>query len=722
MGSQTNSVHSLPEGMSNIIWRIIGSSESPLTRETTSRLIEQTIRSHAKDAPASMQDYAISVVYGWFEFHGDKGWIKEDMRESVAHLIIGGVRQALSTQAGIDNHETAFCAVGSIRPDLAMNIIRASWSREELESFVSYALRTLGKLCEKHAILDPDRIERLGVSGARASMRAIQSGETLKTYWSMKDHEWWLHSSVASMIALLVKLKPELFYTLVRETDDPVVHLWAAHCATDVQTLTDEDSALQWLTNDPDDSLVALAMVHILDSVNELDSHRRLDTEKGHKQDALDPSASDLLECGVEQVSRLEPLRRAHWVVELLNHGTSALNASGWDEKPPRVEHLEELCTKQLECLARSFWSDELVDVFRTGLCLTPLVPRTLPLAQVAFDVRETHPERSAGIARLILDTHEQQIVESLEGDRGFFYNLRFWQDTDRVNSLAIALVLYDVELDVQEWVAGKCRALPLSVWDFEEDHQRFFNAEKVAQFRFLVALYAIQMFERVGRTVDPADALALAEDFWKHCQFTGRHIPSFDGSEVSALAARVAVHLGKPTNDWVLDQAGNPGISPHALWALIHQRVSDDTDYLKVKDIHLLTFMAELHHIASARFGDPRGLGPTELYYLGKLWLLLGEVDDEDMLASVAEEAKTTAMVLLASYTQRQLSRAHSVLALKLLTFASTKQRLPLETENKLVELYRDLWTSYTPTEERIERQQIDDVLRSSEGSPFRV
>ena len=90
-------------------------------------------------------------------------------------------------------------------------------------------------------------------------------------------------------------------------------------------------------------------------------------------------------------------------------------------------------------------------------------------------------------------------------------------------------------------------------------------------------------------------------------------------------------------------------------------------------------------------------------------------------MLASVAEEAKTTAMVL-ASYTQRQLSRAHSVVALKLLTFASTKQRLPLEAENKLVELYRDLWTSYTPTEERNERQQIDDVLRRSEGSPFRV
>ncbi|MYA15713.1 MAG: hypothetical protein F4Z28_02530 [Gammaproteobacteria bacterium] len=602
-----------------------------------------------------------------------------------------------------------------------MNIIRNSWSSEELEEFVSYALKTLGILCKKHAILDPDRIERLGVSGARASIDSIQSGETLKTYWTMKDYEWWLHSSVASIIALLVKLNPELFYTLVRETDDPVVHLRAARCATDAQTHTGGDMALQWLTNDPDDALVALAIVQILDSVNELDSHRRLDTEKRREQDVLDPSASNRLECGVEKIGRLEPLRRAHWVVELLSHGTSALNASGQDEKPLRVEHLEELCIQQLECLARSSWSDELVDVFRTGLCLTPLVPRTLPLAQVAFDVRDMYPERSARIARLILDTHEQQIVESLEGDRGFFYNLSFWQDTDWVNSLAVALVLNDAELDVQEWAAGKCRALPLSVWDFEEDHQRFFNSERVAQFRFLVALHAIQMLERVGSTVVPANALALAEDFWKHCQFAGRHIPLFGDSDVSALAARVAVHLGEPTNDWVLDQTGNPGIGPRALWALIHQRVTDDTDYLEVKDIHLLTFMAELHRIASARFGDPRGLGPTELYYLGELWLLLGRVNDETMAASVAEEAKTTAMVLV-SLAQRQMTRAHRVLALKLLTFASSKRRLPSESENKLVELYRDLWTSYTPTEERFERQQIDDVLRSSEVSLFRV
>ena len=717
MESQTNAGQFLPEEIRNIIWRIIGNDESPLTRETTSRLIERTIRRHAEHVPSSTQDYAISVVHGWFEFHGDKAWIKENVRESVAHLIIDGIRQALSTQAGIDNHETAFCAVGSIQPAVAMDMIISSWSHEELDTFIDYSLKTLESLCEKDAVLNPDRIEQLGFSGARASLGAIRSEERLETYLRLKDYDWYLYSSVANMIEFLVKLNPEHFDTLVQMTDHPVVHLRAARSAIDGCASTDTEAPLRWLTDNPTDSLIALALIHILDKVNRLDSDRRWDTERDREQDTTDPSASYLLESTVEQLSRLEPTRCGQWIAELLSHGISALNASGQDEKPHRVEQLEDLCTQQLENLVRDSWSDELVDVFRDGLCLAPLVPRTLPLAQAAFDARDSEPERAAEIARLILDAHEQQITESLDGDRGFFYNLSYWPQLDWVKSLGGALVLSDEKLDLPKWVMEKCRALPLSVWDVEEDYTSFLNAERVAQFRFLVALYAIQMLENVGRTADPAASLALAESFWKHCQFAGRHITLFEGSEVSAFAARIAVQLGRPGNDWVLDQAGNPGVGPRAFWALIHQQMSNGTDYSKLQDIYQLTFIAELLRIASIRFGDPRQLELTELYHLGELWLLLDDVDDKAKVTPMADEARATAMAIV-SFPQRQLTRAHKILALKLLAFASSKKRLPPEEESRIETLYGELWTSYTSTEERAERQQVDDLLRSSEVS----
>ena len=703
MESQTNAGHFLPEGVNDAIWRIIGNDESPLARETTSLLIEQTIRKHAKHVPSATRDHAIAVVHGWFEFHGDKGWIKEDIRESVAQLIVDGIRQALSTQYGIGNHETAFCAVGSIQPDVAMDIISSSWSHEELDTFIRYAFKTLETLCEKDAVLNPDRVESFGISGVRASIDVIPTRERLETYWRLKDYDWYLYSSVANMIEFLVMLNPEHFYTLVQTIDHPVIQLRAARCITDRYADADHHMPLQWLTNKSTDSLVALAIVHILDRVNRLDSDLRWDTERGREQDNLDPSASCLLENTVERLGKLEPTKGAKWVVELLNNGISALNASGRNEKPRRVEQVEELCQQQLERLVRQYWSDELLDEFRDGLCLTPLVPRTLPLVQVAYDVRESDPERSDEIARLILDAHEQQITESLEGERGFFYNLSYWPQRDRVDSLGLALILSDKELDLPEWVSERCRALPLSVWDAEEDYRCFLNAENVAQFRFLVALHAIQKLADVGRTLDPASALTLAENFWMHSQFAGRHIRRSEGSDVAAFAARVAVHLGKPSDDWVLDQAENPGVGPLTLLALIHQRMSGADERIEMDDRHQALFDSELRRIASSRFRDVKGLEPTDLYHLGELWLLL----------EAADEAKATAMATV-SLPQRQLTRAHKVLALQLLAFSSSKQGLAHEEENMIAALYSELWASYTPTEERNKRQQIDYLLRS--------
>lgn len=695
---------SLPQELANNIWRIIGNDESPLQQETTLRLIEGTIRKYAKYLPSAQQDQAIAVVHAWFEFHGEKGCLKEDMKEPVAHLIIDGIKNTLLTQPESGNHETAFCAVGSIEPDMAFNIIRCSWANRETEEFANYAFKVLENLCNKDAVLNPDRHMRLEGAKSKASLNenVIQGEGRLQTLLRLRDYDWWLHSSVANMIELLVKLNPDYFYTLIEKVDNPVIHLRAARCLTVQYTASDCRRPLQWLTNTSSDALIALGIVHILEVVNKLDSDFRLNIERRSEQDDLELTASCLLSDMVDQLDKLEPISRARWIGELLDSGISALNSLGRGEKSRRVEQIEGLCVQQIKRLVHQSWSEALLDKFRVGMCLTPLVPRILPLAQAALDVRNTYPERSAEIARMLLDTFVEQIAEKLDGTGTFFYDLTYWTYCDWVNGLGIALVLSDKEVSLPEWVSVGCRALPLSAWDAEENFQRFLRAERVAQFRFRVAFCAIQVRNDIYHAVDSASALALAEDLWTHCQFVRLYLRPVENSDVAEYAARVAILLGEPSNEWVLRQASNDGVAPRTLWALIDQEVSNGLQRPGLHGGRQLLDFSELRRIAFSRFGDVRGLGLTELYYLGKLWFLLGAVD----------EARETAMAIV-SLPQQNLNRTHKIIALKLLAFAASARRIGPEAEKEIASLYRNLWSSYTSVEEREERRQIDELLK---------
>ena len=704
MDRNTSAALSLPQELASVIWRIIGNDESPLKQETTLWLIKGTIRKNAKHLPSAKQDQAIAVVHAWFEFHGTKGWLKEDMKEPVAHLIIGGVRNTLLTQTELGDRETAFCAVGSIEPDIASNIIRCSWSNREIEEFANYAFKVLKSLCNKDAVLNSDRYMQLGGVKGKASLNenVLQHEGRLQTLLRLRDHDWWLHSSVANMIELLMKLNPDYFYTMIEKVDNPVIHLCAARCLIDQYAASDCRRPLQWLTNTTSDALIALGIVHILQDVNRLDSNFRLNTERRSEQDDLEQTASCLLSDMVDQLEKLEPISRARWIGELLDSGISALNSRGRGEKSRRVEQIEGLCEQQIKRLVHQSWSAALLDEFRVGMCQTPLVPRILPLAQVALDVRKTEPEPSAEIARMLLDTLVEHIAETLDGTGTFFYDLRYWTYCDWVNGLGIALVLSDEEVNLPEWVSEGCRALPLSAWDAEGNFQSFLIAEKVAQFQFLVAFNAIQVRNDIGHTLDSASTLALTEDLWAHCQFVRLYFRPVENADVAEYAARVAILLGKPNNEWVLRQARNGGIGPRTLWALIDQEVSYDIQRPRLHGGRQRLDFSELRRIAFYRFGDVRGLGLTDLHYLGKLWFLLGAVD----------EARETAMAII-SLPQQNLGRTHRIIALKLLAFAASARRIGPEAEKEIASLYSNLWGSYTPAAEREERRQIDDLLK---------
>ena len=96
----------------------------------------------------------------------------------------------------------------------------------------------------------------------------------------------------------------------------------------------------------------------------------------------------------------------------------------------------------------------------------------------------------------------------------------------------------------------ARCRALPLSVWDAEENFQAFSAADRAAQIWFLVAFHAVAALKQIDRAVDPASVRALAEAVWNHCYFSGQHLADErDASIASETAARFAIEFGEPND-----------------------------------------------------------------------------------------------------------------------------------------------------------------------------
>ena len=121
--------------------------------------------------------------------------------------------------------------------------------------------------------------------------------------------------------------------------------------------------------------------------------------------------------------------------------------------------------------------------------------------------------------------------------------------------------------------------------------------------------------------------------------------------------------------------------------------------------------FVTELASIASDRFGDGRRCGLDALEYWGHLWLSLGKID----------EAEKTALAILA-FPARLLTRTHTILALKLLALVAGKRRLEHLIRDRCRSLYRELWSVFTPKQERLDREQVDALLKGLPHGVFSV
>ena len=86
---------------------------------------------------------------------------------------------------------------------------------------------------------------------------------------------------------------------------------------------------------------------------------------------------------------------------------------------------------------------------------------------------------------------------------------------------------------------------------------------------------------------------------------------------------------------------------------------------------------------------------------YWGRLWLML----------DMTKEAEKTALAILA-FPARLLTRGQASLTLKLLALVAGKDRPQHPIRDRIRSLYGELWSVFTPEEERLDREQVDALV----------
>ena len=702
MVTDTHAAISLPSEAVPLVWKILGVGESPFRPSLNREWVESRVRGRIR---CENQDVTINEIQSWFDREDEHWALRDELRVPVAMLILHGIKRDLNDDAKNLSDDIAFWAIGSIHPDVAEVVIRSQWSADEVRTLVNYVLETLNRLCQRNRVINPDRIAGLGGTGAEITIDVTQEPDKLKAFQRMEECEWWLYPGILSMVALLIKLDPSLFVPMIEKVDHPVVQRWAAQCAGGYFMGADFQRPLEWVTDRSPDAAVALAIVHTVENINHLDSEARRNSRSRKDDTNLDETGSDLLTSLLDKLVTNEPVAAALWMIELLNYSVAAFPTYGSPEKPGRVQQLEQLCLQKLSYLVCQHWSDELSRILRAGLLADPFVPQTLPVAQIAWEIRESWPERSAEIAHMILNEHGRQLSEALDGNRQFFYNSGNWSARDWMFGLGIALSLSGADVDPLRWTLNRCSTLPLSIWDADDDPKRFRKADEAAGIYFSVALHAVDILYSNGYSIDVRLAIALAEKLWDHRSFVERCAYSLPADwDTAEYAARAAVALSKPTETWLLAQVSNPVVSPRILWALIDEGRSRAGQTAGNAMLQKKTTRSRLLRAASNRYGNSTGMNLGDLRYLACLWPLLGG----------AKEATNTAMNILA-FRPPKLQRTDQIAALELLAFAASLRPPTATITEMMSSLYGDLWPDNTPFGEIEKREVVDDLLSRS-------
>ena len=682
------------------IWRIFGNGLAPLKQSTCLDLVEPIIQKQLRKTNEA--DRAIAEIRSWFDPDGGPNQLRPDMSEPVAEIIIDGIREALSATTGIENHDTAFWAMGSIRSDLSAPIMRSSWSPEQIDTFAAYALDILESLHERGNIIDPKHIVGPDIRGATAHPQEMGHDDPLRNFQVGPDTAyqayWLMYPGIPSVVDLLLELKPEILPELVDKIQNRLLQSFAASCLAGIRATSDYRQPLNWITDTSSTALIALAILHTLEIVSEREIASRTLRNSGTAVNVDSEAVSDPIADIVASLAALGPARSTWWAFELLNH-----TSFGPDQKRVTAEHVEERCTELLNDNVLNHWSDEVTNELEDGLRRARLEPRGKPLADIAWRMRDAQLEKASQISGLILDEHERRMATALEDNEHFPYLAGRWNYQDWLTALGAAVVMHHNDLDPLDWAMNKCKALPLSAWDADEEGGVFRVADRVARTQMTVGLYAVQLLTDAGRVLDSGKLRTFAEKVWAHADFVRKYCDLLiEDSVTTEFAARVAAGFGEPDQTWVLQQANSAAVDPQSLWTLLDQikrqddaAIHDDTS-------------EEIRKIASHRYINSVEASPQSAPHLANLWVLL----------DAPQEAAKTAQVLL-TYHPSHGDRAHAIPTLKMLAFAESRGGLANDLVESSRSLYANLWGNHTPREEVHAQQEIDAFLGRTKNAP---
>ena len=381
----------LPADAVQAIWRIFGNGLAPLKEPTCYDLAAFIIRDQVGETEEA--ERIIDEIRSWFDPDGGPNHLRQDMKEPVAEMIIDGIQVEFSGTSGIGNHDTAFWAMGSINPDLAASIIRSSWSHEQMGSFARYAVDTLERLHGQGEIFDPKHIVGRDAQRARAHSVEVGDDDLLRSfhvgsYIAFEAHRS-MYPGIASVVHLLLALKPEMLPELVGRGPDRLLQSLAALCVGGIRATSDHRKPLQWITDSSPRALIALAILHVLEFARQAE----IAGPTGASPNGGDASAQTTLGGAIgDLVSGLEalgPARSTWWAFEMLNHTSFDL-----DEKRPTTEAVEKHCTQLLEGVVLDHWSEAVISEMESGLRRARLEPRGKPLADIAWQIRDREPEK----------------------------------------------------------------------------------------------------------------------------------------------------------------------------------------------------------------------------------------------------------------------------------------------------------------------------------------
>ena len=678
------------EWVSKVAWRIVGASESPLKGPKPTHLINDAV---SKYVPDNEQNRTIEIIDRWYETRDGRPALADDTKDKVEELVLRGAAEQLLKEIPAPEHDTLFWAIGAVTTEATAETIRASWQQELIDRLLEYAIGALQVLCEESNVIDPSDALGFKVDRGKAYVNPEYKQERIKTLQRTEWHRPNMYPGVAKVIQLIMTIRPDQFPKLVEKADHPTVQIWALFIVSRYLR-TDRLQALGWLKGKPSDPLIAIAMVHALEDIRELGWEAEHQGRNQQEREEAYGTTSRLLSGLVNQLAQYEPAESMRWIAELYEHGGLLLGINRRAGSDDLGEELEEHCIDKLVDLIRRNWDSDLREVLKSNAPWGAVTQQTLPLGTVACKVYGEYPDRATEIAKTVLEKHTKHIGDIMVNNNRAYYTLTESRAKKWMQGLGAALAISLPEGETPlDWAITQCNQLPLSIWDADDLPEKFRLAGDVAQIQLTVAIYAVLARYEAGHGVEPEIVRNLAEKAWEHCHFLSRQeIYRLEEPELDELAARVAIALGSPTEEWLIIQAKSPQVGPRGLWAMVDAYI-EKNGYPNLAN--------ELGSSIAARHRNTKGAKISTLRYLAMIWQRL----------EASEVALETAVTMM-EYHQRSMERKDYVAVMSMLVLAAGRKGATSKMKRDIRSLYEYLWRTHTPSEEEEIKQSIDALL----------